>query len=55
MIGRTDLALESAMNAPHEGIKKTERGKAFRITEIEIESDEAGKKHRQEKGQIHHP
>lgn len=50
MTGRTDLALESAMNAPREGIKKTERGKAFKITEIEIESDEAGKSIGRKKG-----
>ena len=50
MTGRTDLALESAMNVPHEGVKKTERGKAFRITEIEIENDEAGEAIGRKKG-----
>ena len=43
MQNRTDLALEQAESLPGaEGITKTERGTAFRITEIVIDSDEHG-------------
>ena len=43
MQNRTDLALEQAESlSGAEGITKTERGTAFRITEIVIDSDEHG-------------
>lgn len=42
---RTDLALESINAAKiSEGITKTERGKAFKITEINIAEDKHGEK-----------
>ena len=40
---RTDLALERAAGFPSQaGIRLRKRGQAFRITEIEIDSDEHG-------------
>lgn len=39
---RTDLALESSENFNGEGIRKTERGEVFRITEIVIDDDKSG-------------
>ena len=42
---RTDLALESINAAKiSEGITKIERGKAFKITEINIAEDKHGEK-----------
>ena len=40
---RTDLALEHEnIGSPHEGIMLSERGRAFRITELTVDSDEHG-------------
>ena len=48
---RTDLALESINAAKiSEGITKTERGKAFKITEINIAEDKKNKKIGKKKG-----
>ena len=48
---RTDLALESINAAKiSEGITKTERGKAFKITEINIAEDKHGEKIGKKKG-----
>ncbi|MGN1481739.1 GPR endopeptidase [Porcipelethomonas sp.] len=51
MNARTDLALESVNAAKiSEGITKTERGKAFKITEIKIAEDKHGEKIGKKKG-----
>ena len=47
---RTDLALESAGEKIFDGITKTQRGKAFKITEIAIIDDKSGEKIGRKKG-----
>ncbi|MGN0613277.1 MAG: GPR endopeptidase [Porcipelethomonas sp.] len=47
---RTDLALESAGNGALSGITRTERGKAFKITEIVIRDDKSGEPIGRKKG-----
>lgn len=47
---RTDLALESAGENIFDGIKRTKRGKAFKITEITILNDKSGEKIGKKKG-----
>lgn len=50
MAARTDLALESAGKEISDGITRTERGKAFKITEITIQDDKSGERIGRKKG-----
>lgn len=50
MTARTDLALESAGKEISKGITRTERGRAFKITEIIIQDDKSGERIGRKKG-----